>query len=214
MAIERDMLKVKVTLNTDMLGTAPKDKEVYAAFVASKTADNQELTASQKKELTETELADVQNGEAEQAETRGWTGFLKDKEKGLWIPDYMIKGFLKTAIETCQVNGAIRKIPAYKKWVDRMIHVRPRKIFLGKMEPDGINERPLRAQTPKGERVTLARSDYIAAGSEFSFEVMILKNTKGLTPEVIEAVFEYGEFVGLGQWRGSGGFGQFTAEVS
>ena len=71
MAIERDMLKVKVTLNTDMLGTAPKDKEVYAAFVASKTADNQELTASQKKELTETELADVQNGEAEQAETRG-----------------------------------------------------------------------------------------------------------------------------------------------
>lgn len=190
---------VVVTLTENQLGTVPKSKEVYANYIATKAP-----APANGEEEVET---------VEEAEERGWSTFHKD-DIGLLVYDYMIKGFLKDALETLMENGTVTpKIKAYKKWIDRLVFVYPRRIHFMRdehalKEPDGCEERPLRAMGPKGERVTLVRSDYVIPGTSLKFEIELLKNTKGLTWEVIEQCLEFGRRIGLGQWR-SGGWGRF-----
>ena len=115
-------------------------------------------------------------------------------------------------MEVLQANGAVPKIPAYKKWVDLLVFIEPRHIMTGLKEPDGCLERPLRVMTPKGPRVTVTRSDYLKEGRTLSFEVKVLKNNKNISMELIGACLAYGEFVGLGSWRGSGAYGRFKVK--
>ena len=188
-----ERLNIKIRLIEPLLGTVPKDPEVYKRFIATKAPDP---TTGEKE--TET---------VEEIEEGGWTGFHRD-ENGLFIYNYMIKGFLKSACEVCMATGIIKKIPAYKKWIDLLVFVEPRRISLGKDKPDGNLERPLRAMTAMGPRVTVCRSDYINAGTEIDFTIRILKNPK-ISQETVKQILEYGRYVGLGQWRGSGGYGKF-----
>lgn len=187
---------VTIRLIERMLGTVPKDKEVYKNYIATKKPDLPD-------DVLEEELATV-----EQMEDKGWTGFHTD-ENGLFLFDYLCKGFLKAAMEVCMEMHAIEKIVAYKKWMDLLVFVWPRRIYLGIQEPDGVLERPLRTMTPKGPRVALSRSDYIEEGREIKFQVEVLRNGKGLNWESLEQALDYGRYVGLGQWRGSGGYGRF-----
>lgn len=206
-------IKVLHNVITDQIGTVPKVKEVHSEYVQNKLADNQDLTDKQKRELRSEELACIQDSEALTAENKGWTGFFKDDIEGLWIPDYMIKGFLKSAAENLQACNTIKKIPAYLKWFDRLVHVYPRRIYLNKMEPDNVLERPIRVKTPTGDRVALAKGDIIEAGSEFEYIIRVLDNNKGINKETIEDILDFGQYVGLGQWRGSGGYGRFTVTI-
>lgn len=194
--------EVEVELITDMLGTVPKDKDVYAAYIATKAPK-----VKQSEEEVET-VPEEDDKEMKAAEARGWTGFHKD-ENGIFIYSYMIKGFLKSAQETLQELDAVKKIPAYKKWIDRLVFVHPRRIYFGQAEPDPHLSRPLRTMTPKGERVTVARSDTVKAGKVLKFQIELFDNKKGYTWEHLAVLFDYGAYVGLGQWRGSGGYGQF-----
>lgn len=178
----------KIKLMTPMLGTVPKSKEVYAKYIAG---------------LHEDEVETV-----EEVEEGGWTGFHKD-DNGLFIYDYMVKGTVKNALGAMIENGAIKKIVAYKKWCDELLHVYPRRLYFGVTEPDGVMERPLRAMTAKGPRVSLARSDMMNEGREISFRISLFKNNKGLDFNAIETALGFGQFCGLGQWRGSGGYGRF-----
>ena len=73
------IMRVKVTLITEMLGTIPKDKEIYSTYIESKKPTDE----------IENEIDDVI-----EAEEKGWTGFHQD-ENGLYVMDYFIKGFLK-----------------------------------------------------------------------------------------------------------------------
>jgi len=189
--------KVRIRLTSKMLGTVPKDKEVYATHIATK-----------KRDMTTEEL-DKELETIEEIEEKGWTGFHKN-ENGIFIYSYMIKGFLKSATGVLMATGTIKKIPAYKKWFDLLVFVSPKEISLdGKTEPDGILERSIRMMTPAGPRTALARSDVVNAGTELEFEIKLLKNTKKIDMDLIDLCLGYGGYVGLGQWRGSGGYGQF-----
>ena len=57
--------------------------------------------------------------------------------------------------------------------VKRYCFVRPRKVRLPAIA--GQLERPLRAQTAQGPRVTVVRSDIVPAGSCISFELHVLR---------------------------------------
>lgn len=196
---------VRVELLTDMLGTVPKDPDVYATYIATKAP---------KPEDGEEEVSTVSEQQEEQnkAEAKGWTGFHSD-ENGIFMYNYMIKGFLKTAQETLQdlgeKNGGVKKLPAYKKWIDRTIFIYPRRIYFGQEEADPALARPLRTMTAKGERTTVARSDTVKAGKVLEFQIEILLNTKGLNWDHLAILLDYGAYIGFGQWRGSGGYGQF-----
>lgn len=187
-----------ITLTEPLLGTAPKSKTIYGDYVGSKAPDVG---------LSEEELETV-----EDIEEKGWTGFHQvDGEPILY--DYVLKGFFKSACYFLrQVPKSKSKgIRAYKKWIDGLSFVFPRRMALvlpegGEM---GVMERPLRAHGPKGERVALARSDTCPVGTTLTCTVKLLA---GITEEHLREWLDYGQFLGLGQWR-SGGWGRFTYEM-
>ena len=106
------------------------------------------------------------------------------------------------------------KLTAYKKVIDGLAFVSPRliPITLAQGTEVGILERPLRASTPQGERVALARSEMVDAGATIEFTLNLLDPK--LEPAVREW-FDYGTLRGLGQWRtkGRGTFTQVMTEL-
>jgi len=182
--------EVELTLLEPMLGTVPKDKDVYAAYIKTKGEDN-----------------DDEMDTIEEIEEKGWTGFHM-KDGGPVIYNYMIKGFLKNACATMNrvPKSKSKEVKAYKKVINGLVFVTPRLIpfDLNGSKMDTL-ERPLRAQTPKGERVTLARSDTCPVGSKLKFTITVLAQVS--KPLLIEWL-DYGEFCGLGQWRNAD-YGRF-----
>ena len=99
------------------------------------------------------------------------------------------------------------KIRAYKKIIDGLVFVTPRRMLL--VLPDGEElgklERPLRAQTAQGERIALARSDTCPVGTKLEFILTVLDE---VDQALLEEWFGYGALRGLGQWR-SASYGRF-----
>ena len=182
---------VQIELLSDMLGTVPKDKEVFKTFVESKKPSTEDEDES----LT-----------VEQIEEKGWTGFHVDAEKGLFIYNYMIKGFIKNAANVFKDDPEI-KVKAFRSKIDDLLFIAPRKIFLGMKESVNYLERPIRVMTMQGPRVALIRSDICPAGTALGFQIRIFIQEK-FKVEHIRRLFAYGEDLGLGQWR-NGGYGQF-----
>lgn len=180
---------VTIRLLTDMLGTVPKDRAIYTTYIESKRPDGADDVES------ETVMEDL--------EEKGWTGFHSD-ETGLFVYDYFIKGFLKHAGNILKDS---LKTKALRSKLSDFLFVFPRRIYLGKSEPDGMIERPLRALTAQGPRVSLARSDFIASGTEITFDIKLIGH-KEITLDVLQKLLEYGQFQGLGQFR-NGGYGRF-----
>lgn len=193
---------VVLTFIEPILGAVPKDPDVYATFVAGKAA------------LADHELAE-ELASVEKVEEKGWTGFHRLADGTPFLMNYVIKGFFKDAC------GALRraedtksaKLKAYKKEIDGLVFVRPRQIPIningGQM---GVLERPLRAQTAQGERVTLARSDTCPAGSHIEFTLEVWEGG-GINEKLLAEWLDYGQYRGLGQWRNAD-YGSFTYEIS
>ena len=193
------VLKVKVTMFEEILGTASANPEIHEEFIASKAPD-----APSREE----EVAAIG---ADEVFEKGMTVFPRDKDGNPIAWDYQWKGFFKDAC------GALRKVPgtacsrikAFKKEIDGLIFPEPRQIpilFNGDM---GICQRPLRGQTAQGERIALASSESIPAGATMTFDIRML------LPEHEKAIREmlnYGQLRGFGQWRNSGK-GRFLYEV-
>lgn len=198
------IIKVKARLTNDMLGTVPKDPDTYEKFIASKAA---EAEASQVAEELDTVPLPADD-------TRGWTGF-HEKDGKPFIYSYMLKGFFKEAMGMMKKvpGSACSKISAHKKFVDGLLFIQEREIYF--FHPNGSPvlsseliavSRSLRAQTVKGERITIVKSDQIPEGSEFSFTVKILG---GISKKIMKELFDYAELRALGQWRNAG-YGTFT----
>ena len=195
--METTRYQVKVTFITELLGVVPKNPGVYATWVALKAAAQ-----------ADEEPPDV-------TEERSWTGFHSDDEKGLYLMDYMVKGFLKEAASVLpKVLGITKKSGesisgrTVKGRLDKWLFIMPRRIYLGHMKEAGCIERPLRASTLQGDRIALARSDYVPAGTEIEFTIVLLKDCP-ITEEALREWLSYGELLGIGQFR-TGGFGRLT----
>lgn len=195
-----DTYTVTLTFTEPLLGTVPKDPEVYRTFIQGRAADLGDDAAAE-------ELASV-----ESTEEKGWTGF-HQANGGPILYDYAVKGFLK---EAC---GALRRVPgtksnkltAYRKIIDGLVFVEPRQIPVN-LNGGGMGtlERPLRARTAQGERVALARSDSCPPGTTMTFTISVL----GVVTEAhLREWLDYGRLCGMGQWR-SGGYGRFTYEIA
>lgn len=197
-------MKIRITLTEEVLGSSPSNEELLASYIASK-APTDDLTAQE-----------IDNIKAQAAEERT-TVFPKTADGTPFIYDYQIKGMFKDSCKALATAGKAgypggkhcAALKAYKKAIDGLIFVSPREIPYNlhglKM---GFCERPLRAQTPMGERVSIAKSETVPAGSTIEFEVTCL-DTK--LEDVVRECFDYGTLRGLGQWRNSGK-GRFTWE--
>ena len=197
-------IKFKVTLVEEMLGSKPSSSEVFTDYIASKKKD-----ATPKDEIDAAKAAEE---EIEMLE-KGMTVFHRaedGKTPIMW--DYEWKGFFKDSIKALRRDPETEsaKLKAYKSVIDGNVFVFDRKITLNlpKDGKIGICERPLRAQTMQGERVALAKSETVPAGTTMEIKVMLLN--KEYEAVILECM-EYGALRGLGQWRSSGK-GRFTFE--
>jgi hypothetical protein len=187
-------MKVKATLIEEMLGTACQNKAVHEEFIASKSADAEKI----KEEL--------ESLPAEELMEKAVTVFPRDDDGTPIMWDYQVKGFLKEQfrIAFALTTGVKVGTATLSKWtcdkmVDNHVHVSPRKIRLA---PVGdICTRPLRAQTMKGERVSLASSETVPAGTVIEFTVTADHEK---LDEYVRTALDRGAEKGFGQWRNSG----------
>lgn len=197
-------MKIKITLNEEMLGMSPANSEIYREYIASKSPDAATI---------DEEVASIG---VDAVEEKGITVFPRMEDGTPFLWDYQMKGFFK---DTCQMlskagksgyegGKACAALKAYKKAIDGLLFVSPRKIPVILSGEIGFCSRPLRAMTMQGERVSLAKAETCPAGSTIEFEITCLD--KNLENMVVECL-NYGSMRGLGQWRNSGK-GVFTWE--
>ena len=199
----------RLKFTEDLLGTIPKNTELFSKFVLSKYPDPED-----KKDLDLSSEVDMQGQEKETGsllDGSGQTGFHTDPD-GIYLLDYHLKGFFKEAgnnlkkkIET--TGRRTFKIAALRSKIDNYLFVRPRYIWLAE-KPDGVLERSIRVNTMKGPRVGLTRSDYVKRGTEIDFTVLLVDHDE-LSWDVVEYLLDYGQLKGLGQWR-NGSWGSFV----
>lgn len=194
-------IKVKVTYTEELLGTASSNPDIHHDFVASKAPDAKSV---------EEEVAAIG---AEAVEEKARTVFPKTDDGDPFTWDYQWKGFFKDSCGMLRrVDGTeSKKLKAYKKEIDGLVFVSPRRIplVLPEGEELGNCQRPLRAQTMQGERIALANSETAPIGTTQEFEIVMLKDE--LEKVVIEWL-DYGKLHGTGQWRNSGK-GRFEYEI-
>ena len=193
------VLKVKITFTEEMLGTSSANPDIHREFIASKAPD-----AKSKEE----EVAAIG---VDDAVEKSMTVFPRINGKPIAY-DHQWKGFFK---DSCSALSRVpdtrsNKLKAYKKIIDGLIFPKPRHIELQLPEGQRIGncQRPLRAQTAQGERIALANSETVPAGTVCVFEILMMDD--GLE-KVIREWLDYGQFKGFGQWRNSGK-GRFTWE--
>lgn len=203
MPITWDEYKLTITLQERMLGTIPKDDETFTTYIKDKTRALAEKTRPGSAGPEE----DEQVIDVDALEEKGWTTFYTDEEGRPVILDYQVKGFLKEAGNV--IKGELG-VAALRNHVENTVFVFPRRTVLAD-HVDGFLERPLRAMTMQGPRVTLARSDFIEAGKEYVFTIKVMKSSK-VKEDILTAILDYGQFKGLGQWR-NGGYGSFTYKL-
>lgn len=186
-------IKVKVTYVEELLGTASANKELHSEFIASKAPDapsrEEEVAALGAEEVTE----------------KAMTVFprLEDGTPFTW--DYQWKGFFKDSCGMLRRADGTKsaKLRAYKKEIDGLVFVTPRKVPLVLPEGGEVGEcqRPLRASTAQGERIALAHSETVPAGTTQEFEVTVLRDE---LEDYVHEWLDYGILHGTGQWRNSG----------
>ena len=133
------------------------------------------------------------------------------------IRAHQILGFLKEAANNFKDALGIRNA---RDKVSKYVRIMPYNLYIYDTEiapenivddVDGIEERPLKAMTAQGPRVSIAKSEVIKSKRDklVQFEVWLYKN-KEITWEILEALMEeYGRVNGISQWRNSGYYGAF-----
>jgi len=180
------------------MGTSSSSKEIHEEYIASLAPDARSR---------EEEIASI-GVDAEVEKSKTVFPRLNGKSNGQpFVWDYQIKGFLKEAARAmARVTGLeTSRTKAYLKIVNDCIFVYPRKIPLNydgaEQGAVGSCQRPLRAQTMQGERVTIANSETVPAGAWFDFDVKMYDEKY---EKLLLELLPYAADKGLLQWRNSG----------
>ena len=206
-------MKVELTFTEVLLGTLSGNKEIAEEFIISKHPEGKSQEESES-------LPDI-----DETVEKSSTFFARTPDNMPMLWNYQPKGFFKEACaamihalslgldkddeEMKKLKNDLKKCRLteylYKKTIDELVFVSPRRIPL--ILPEGIDpqklkfwERPLRGQTIRGERISLARSEVAPEGTKVIFKVSLL-NMK--LDEYIRRWLNYGALKGLGQWRNS-----------
>ena len=197
-------MRIRIRFTEDCLGTSPSNTEIYSTYIGSKAPNAQNK---------EEEIASIG---ADAYEEKQKTIFPKLPDGTPFFWDYQIKGIFKdtcSALSRCkgyEHAKASCALKAFKKVIDGNIFVFPRKIPIQMPAKSKIGDlqRPLRASTAQGDRVALANSETIPAGS--CIEMTITNLNDGAQDALIEWL-NYGMYKGIGQWRNAG-WGRFEWE--
>lgn len=193
-----------------VLGGVALDKEVYTKYIATKARENEKSAA----------LADAENvPDKDEEVTESITGFYRDKDGYPIMKGYQVKGFLKEAAKALKDQLGLA---SYLSKIDNLVFIKEQNLQIKRngevvKQIDGYLERPLRAETAKGPRVGLVKSERIDEGWEIEIIIRVLENSKtakscAMDFDVIENLLSYGEMKGMLQWRNAG-YGSFVTDV-
>lgn len=184
-------IRIRVTFIEDLLGTLPGDPEIFSTYVAQRSPDATTV---------EEEIAAI--GIEEYSE-KAITVFPRTDAGEPFIYDYQWKGYFK---EKCSYlkklsDTSSSKIKAFKKEIDGLIFIKERRSIIKLSDAMSLCQRPLRASTPQGERISLTCSEAVPSGStnEFTVVCMVDKDV-----ELVKEWLDFGRWSGTGQWRNSG----------
>ncbi len=198
-------MKVELTFTEALLGSQPGDPDVAREFILSK-APTEDLPADEVETLPD----------KEEMLSKGSTVFAK-VDGNPFLYDYVLKGYFKKCVQAVFQSGVVTQAElkalrltqyTYKSTIDLQVFVTPRRIMLDMPEGTQLGwlERPLRADTMRGPRIALARSESAPAGTKIRLEIV------SLAPRLNELVpkwLDFGTLSGLGQWF-NGGWGKFS----
>lgn len=184
-------MKIRITFTEPILGTSPSNKDVYRDYIGSKAPDASTIE-------DEVEALGV-----DEVAEKSMTVFPRTADGVPFLYDYQIKGFFKDTCGGLKKVTSTRssKIKAYKKEIDKLIFPFPREIPFENFGTIGECQRPLRAQTAQGERISLAMSEEIPAGATITFSVDMLSDEH---EDLLREWLDYGKYSGIGQWRNAG----------
>ena len=192
--MEYKTYKLKITFATSLLGTQPQ-RDVATEYITSKAIDP--ATGA----LPEDEVNTLP-----EALERGTTAFHRLDGKPIMY-DYMLKGMLK---EIGGIFNGTRGVKNLKSKIDNLVFIEPRQIVLNASGAMTYLERPLRAMTAQGPRVSLARSEELPSGTWLECTIKTYSDT--ISEPLLRDLLSYGADKGMGQWR-NGGHGRFTFEL-
>ncbi len=193
-------MEIELTFTEPLLGTLAGDPEVATEFILSKHPEG-----AQTDEL----------GTLEDAKEKASTLFSRNSDGCPILWDYQIKGFFKQAclamiMSEFYTKEQLKKFRLteymYKRTIDLMVFVTPRRLVLDLpkgCDPNHLDfiERPLRGQTMRGERISLARSEVCPAGTRIK---LVVETENPKLKQFVEQWLDYGTKSGIGQWRNSG----------
>jgi len=225
--------RVTIRFINDILGSAPANKQFYEKYLVSKLVKEIEKVEKklekakderereillEKKADLEAQLAELPDIEGNEDEKL--TVFYRAKYEDFDVPvirAHQILGFLKEAANNFKdalgIKNARDKVSKYVRIMPYNLYIYDTEIAPENIvdDVDGIEERPLKAMTAQGPRVSIAKSEVIKSNGDklIQFEVWVYKN-KEISWEILEALMEeYGRVNGISQWRNSGYYGAF-----
>lgn len=169
--------------------------------------------------------AETLNTEFEEAIQRGeqrkCTVFMRNKEGKPIISTHMFLGNLKENLKIIVNNGD--KVLNSKVAVGETmaLDVKPVEKFVSpncdvKREADGtpfLLERPI-CFDQMGKKVTaIALSEVVPEGAEYKVHLRV-RSASPITEDILKKLLDLGKSNGMGQWRGSGGKGQYAFKLN
>lgn len=158
------------------------------------------------------------------------TAFHQDTETGrLYLTDFQLLGHAKEAGRqlglTVPAKAKGKTLPV-RQFIINGLYIfgedtlgqpeQERRLYLTRngayvTEADGVFERPILVNTPSGPRSAIAVSQMLERPIQIRARVVLLHGSP-LTEDHIRKIFAWGQYNGLGQWRG-GGFGRFATRL-
>lgn len=181
-------------------GSLPKTKEEIQAMLEHRMPGKKPTDAIPIEELAEQVVAEVRSEEEEEeAPLPGWSTFKRD-DKGLYYEGRSIRGHLKDC--ATQIAVFYPAIKAFKAKLANKVYVETDKIYVGKAEPDGTQQRYIQVMTPQGPRSSYKFIDYVL-DPRLEFELLVLDDGR-VDEDILRNVFEYGGVHGTGAERSQG----------
>ena len=208
--------KVKVNFIRDVLGPAPTNPEIQKQYIKLKMMQGRTGMSG---DIAQTKLDEEHTNmkkdkQIDATKEKALTVFYRN-EKGIpCIADHQIRGWIKEVAGIVgpidnwhnKKDGSGFKNEHYKNWIGSKIFFPKRWHNFAKKPVISIFDRPLRAMTMQGPRVSIASSECIPAGNSITIEF-------GVTPDVpkeyLVELFKFGQMRGISQWSNAQ-FGTFT----
>jgi len=185
-------IQIRITFLDELLGMLPDSEDIFRRFIAAKAPDSS-TSADDEADALEADIMD----------NRQSVHIFPKRNGRPFLYDYQMKGFMKDAC------SALRKVPgsesgkirAYRKEIDGLIFVTPREIPLHFCGEIGTCARPLRASTAQGDRIAMAISETVPAGTYMECTITCLSDSH---MAAVHEWLDYGSLRGMGEWRNSG----------